>query len=98
MEKEYTKYEILKEMEKDFNKLKTLEEIMEYTKEHPNVFAYIKGPFDEANTLTFEGRVENGRVCIDKLFDENGKEMKVEGIEDQQNKKGFYSRWETMKL
>ena len=26
MEKEYTKHEILKEMEKDFNKLKTIEE------------------------------------------------------------------------
>lgn len=98
MEKEITKYEALKEKEQELQSLKTLEHIKEYTKEHPGTFAYIKGSFDEDNTITFEGRVENGRVCIDKLFDENGKEMKVERIEDQQNKKGFYSRWGTMKI
>ena len=98
MEKEITKYEALKDIEKELIIVTTLEDIIEYTKEHPNAFAYIKGSFDEDDTLTFEGHVEKGQVYIDKLFDKNGKEMKYVGIEEQQNEKGWYPRWETMKI
>lgn len=89
--KECTKYELLKEQENELKEVKTLKDIMQYTKKYKNATAYIKGSFCNGNIddYSFFGHVKNGEVYVDKMFNENGEEIEV---------KVDKSQWKTMKI
>lgn len=57
-----------------------------------DIFFDWNGPYG----YSCEGHITNGQPYIDKIFDKDGKEMEYIGPTDDE--KGWYQRWETMKI
>lgn len=74
----YTMIDAIRECENEINKIidyETIdyEKICDFTNKLTNTIAYVKGDFE--NGYTFEGHIINGQGYIDRLFDENGKQI-----------------------